>query len=138
MIAPLTKFKDNQQVSGKDLNMIIDKLNRTVIQTVTGGRLVRTGSGAHIVWPAIQKGVVHRAKTQEAAQADLNISVKLLDADGNVTGDAFDAAFIDADGVTAANSALPRVATSKDILVTKIHGSWYVINPTLIKSSVCP
>ena len=83
------------------------------------------------------KGIV-RAKTQQAAQANLNISVKLLDADGNVTGDPFDAAFIVADGVTAANSALPRVATSKDILITKIDGSWYVVNPTLIKSSICP
>ena len=79
--------------------------------------------------------IIRRAKTQEAAQADLNISVKLLDTDGNVTGDPFDAAFIDADGVTAADSALPRVAISKNILITKIDGSWYVVNPTLIKST---
>ena len=138
MIRPLAKFKDNQVVTGKDLNMLVDALRRSTLQGVTGGgKLVSTGSGQHVIIAASGSGI-RRAKTQQAAQSNLNISVKLLDSGGSETGDAFNAAFIDADGVTAANSALPRVATSKNILITKIDGSWYVVNPTLIKSSICP
>lgn len=84
------------------------------------------------------QGIVE-AKTQEAAQGDLNISVKLLDAAGVEFGDAFDAVFGDADGVTAANAALPRVASGKTISVVKMpSGTWKVVTPTLTKSTACP
>ena len=82
-------------------------------------------------------GVVKRAKTQEAAQADGLISVKLLDSDGVVTGSAFDATFIMTDGATAANTCLPRVQTNKIVLVSQIQGTWYVVNPTLTDSEAC-
>lgn len=82
-------------------------------------------------------GIIYRAITQEAAQADLYISVKLTDASGSATGSAFDAKFIATDGATAANACLPRVATSKTILITLVEGTWYVVNPTLIDSETC-
>jgi len=82
-------------------------------------------------------GILQRAKTQEAAQADLLISVKLLDGEDNEIGDAFDATFISTDGCTAANAALPRVQTAKTVIVSKVGGTWYVINPTIIDSEAC-
>jgi len=79
------------------------------------------------------------AVTQEAAQSNLLISVKLINKSGAEVGSAFDCLLLSPDGATAANSALPRIATGKAILVTKIsNGDWIVVNPTIIKSSVCP
>ena len=77
------------------------------------------------------------AKTQEAAQADLLISVKLLDENGEEKGTALDATLIATDGCTAANAALPRIKAAKTVIVSKISGTWYVINPTIIDSGEC-
>ena len=78
------------------------------------------------------------AKTQEAAQANLLISVKLLDENGLEKGAAFDATLIATDGCTAANAALPRIQSAKTVIVSKIGGTWYVVNPTIIDSEACP
>ena len=77
------------------------------------------------------------AKTQEAAGSGRTISVKLLDHTGSEFGDSFNATFIMTDGGTAANEALPRVESGKTILVANIGDTWYVVNPTLIKSKEC-
>jgi len=77
------------------------------------------------------------AKTQEAAQADEYISVKLLDGDGNETGKAFDAKCIFADNATKATDCIPLVKTSKTVIVSKINGTWYIINPTFAYMPEC-
>jgi len=79
----------------------------------------------------------HDAKTQEAAQDDEYISVKLLDADGNVTGAAFDAKCIFTDNATKATDCIPAVKTGKVVLVSKINGTWYIINPTFSYMPEC-
>ncbi len=132
MIAPLVRFRDNQQVSGRDLNMVIDKLNRTVIQGVTGGRLVRTGSGAHIVWPSVQTGTLRRAKTQEAGQSDGKISCKLLDAEDVESGDAFDVFMLPSAATVTLSTTYPQIANTADVLIMKdVDGDWYLVNPSL-------
>jgi hypothetical protein len=87
--------------------------------------------------PASGEGIVVRAKTQEAAQADAYISVKLLDDADAEVGDAFDATCIFTDGATAANTCLPDVATGKTVLISKIQGTWYIVNPTFTDWSEC-
>jgi hypothetical protein len=86
------------------------------------------------------EGDLRLAITKEAAQADLNISVKLMNRAGaEVTAmTAFDCLLMETDDATAATSVLPRIGTAEKILVWKApSGVWYVVNPTIIKSSVC-
>jgi len=84
------------------------------------------------------EGDLRLAITQEAAQADLNISVKLTNRAGTATGSAFDCLLMETDDATAATSVLPRIGTTEKVLVWKApSGTWYVANPTIIKSSVC-
>ena len=73
------------------------------------------------------------ARTQEAAQADQYISVKLLDEGGNPVGSAFDAKCIFVDGATEANKCTPKVGSGKDIVVTKMNGVWQIIYPTFTR-----
>lgn len=135
------------QISAAGLNEIAAQARK--VQTARGDQFIKVqqtpdgglviGLNINQVLPYIAKTMpIKRAKTQEAAQGDLLISVKLLDSNGDEVGDAFDATFIATDGATAANSALPRVADDSVILITQIDGTWYVVNPTLIKSSACP
>ena len=70
------------------------------------------------------------AVTQEAAQSDLFISVKLKDRDGNPAGEAFDATAIIVDGATQLDKCTPQVASGADIVIGKLNGTWYIINPT--------
>ena len=96
------------------------------------------GGTSRLVGTSLEKhGECRRAITQEAAQGDLLISVKLTNSAGAATGDAFDATFVATDGATAASACLPAVASGKTILITFIGGTWYVVNPTLINSTVC-
>ena len=81
---------------------------------------------------------IRLAITQEAAQADLNIRVKLCNRAGTAVGSAFDCLLMETDDATAATSALPRIGITEKVLVWKApSGVWYVVNPTIIKSSVC-
>lgn len=77
---------------------------------------------------------IHRAQTQAAAGALAYISCKLLDADAVEYGDAFNAYAIFTDGATVLNTCLPRIADDSVILVSKIQGIWYIVNPTLTDS----
>jgi len=95
------------------------------------------GATRYVGLPSVKHGECRRAITQEAAQGDLLISVKLTNSAGAATGDAFDATFVATDGATAASACLPAVASGKTILITFIGGTWYVVNPTLINSTVC-
>jgi len=94
------------------------------------------GAPVNIAWPDPAR-IVRGAYTQEAAQGDQYISVKLLTDAGSQTGNAFDAEFKFTDGASAANTCLPRIQASKWVQVTKMNGDWYVVNPTLIDSESC-
>ena len=105
-------------------------------------KILMKESGTGTKWCYVQLGtsnvgVVLRAKTQEAAQGDAYISVKLLNAAGSEVGAAFDATCIFTDGATAANTCLPDVATGKTVLISKIQGTWYIVNPTFTDWSEC-
>jgi len=77
------------------------------------------------------------AKTQEAAQDDEYISVKLLDGEHEETGSAFDAKCIFTDNATKATDCIPLVKTGKVVIVSKINDTWYIINPTFAYMPEC-
>ena len=77
------------------------------------------------------------AETQEAAQADEFISVKLLNASLETTGEAFDATCIFTDNATQADECIPLVQTAKTVIVSNIAGTWYIINPTFAYMPEC-
>ena len=101
------------------------------------GRFTDDEGNARYVGTSCGNGKICRAKTQEAAQGDAYISVKLLNAAGSEVGAAFDATCIFTDGATAANTCLPDVATGKTVLISKIQGTWYIVNPTFTKFTEC-
>ena len=93
---------------------------------------VMAGAGMILRW----------AKTQELSKdvTDQYISVKLLDPNsptGTETGEAFDATCIFTDAATAANQCLPVVPAGKAILIAQIGTTWYIVNPSFIKKTVC-
>ena len=79
----------------------------------------------------------YEAKTQEAAQDDEYVSVKLLDSEGTETGSAFDAKCIFTDNATKATDCIPLVKTGKVVVVSKLNGTWYIINPTFAYMPGC-
>ena len=79
----------------------------------------------------------YEAKTQEAAQDDAYISVKLLDSGGTETGSAFDAKCLFTDNATKATDCIPLVKTDKVVIVSKINDTWYIINPTFAYMPEC-
>ena len=79
----------------------------------------------------------YEAKTQEAAQDDGYISVKLLDGEHEETGSAFDAKCIFTDNATKATDCIPLVKTGKVVIVSKINDTWYIINPTFAYMPEC-
>ena len=141
---PLNKLKNSDRTARKlrdQINILTAELKR-VRQISAHGPGIRTFSGVNgtqicIPRQYVPDSTIRRAKTQEAAQSDAYISVKLLDSDGNVVGDAFDATCIFTDGATAANTCLPDVATGKTVLISKIQGTWYIVNPTFTDWSEC-
>ncbi len=80
------------------------------------------------------------AKTQEAAQTDGEISVKLLDSSLNETAPAFDV-FVFPDGAATdftsdyiLSDTGAAMASGKQIEIFKaVNGSWYMVSPVLIK-----
>jgi len=90
-------------------------------------------AGTGTVWAIVRlaysagSGTIRRARAQEDAPGDAFLSVKLLDAAGNETGDAFDATEINGRIFTSLN---PNVVTGDDLLVTEVDGTWYVLNFT--------
>lgn len=77
------------------------------------------------------------AKTQEAAQADGYISVKLLDSEDVETGSAFDAKCIFTDSAIKATDCIPLVKTGKVVIVTSMNNTWYIVNPTFSYMPEC-
>ncbi len=69
-------------------------------------------------------GRIRRARAQEAAPADGNLSVKLCDQDGTEIGNAFDVK-CEISGGAALNAAIPRIADDDYLFVTNISGTWY-------------
>ena len=99
--------------------------------------LGQSGSG-------IATGATQLAKTQEAAQADGEISVKLLGSDGNETGSAFDVyAFLDEAATDFTTiywlADKSRAIESADILTIfkGITGNWYLTPGQLYKRRTC-
>jgi len=70
---------------------------------------------------------VRRAKAQEDGQADGLLSVKLLDVDGDETGEAFDVfAFAD-QSATDMTDYLPDIDSTDVIFVKQdVYGNWYI------------
>jgi len=67
------------------------------------------------------------AKTQQAAPSSNKISVKFLDADGNVTGDAFYAYGFFVDGAATFDEVTPIIASGVKVPVFFGNdGNWYL------------
>jgi hypothetical protein len=82
-------------------------------------------------------GVPLLAVTQEAAQSDAYISVKLVGANGSMIGSAFDAKCLFQDDATAADECLPDVQSGKTVPIYKGQdGVWY-LGLTFIKFTEC-
>jgi len=91
----------------------------------------------HDIPDSTSQNELRAAITQEAAQADEYIKVKLVktDGSGSVVGDAFDAKFNFSDGSTAANACDPRVILGATIVIAYIAFEWVVISPSLQKGA---
>lgn len=75
---------------------------------------------------------VRRAKAQEGSQTDGEISVKLLDANNAVIGDAFDVYAFPNKVDTDMTDYLPAIVVDNVLLVCKANdGNWYLVWPTL-------
>ncbi len=75
---------------------------------------------------------VKRAKAQEDSQTDGEISVKLLDSENAVVGDAFDVYAFPDKAATDMTDYLPDIDTNDVLLVSKANdGKWYLVWPTL-------
>jgi len=72
-------------------------------------------------------GVLCLAKCQEDAPSDNKISVKLLDAEGEEAGDAFDVTCNIAQGGVALDSTTTRLRTGDPVIVGQIYDTWYCI-----------
>ena len=83
---------------------------------------------------------VRRAKAQEGSQADGKISVKLLDANNVVTGDAFDVYAFGDKSATDMTDYLPTIATTGEYSVLHVFkandGNWYLVWPVLTEVGV--
>ena len=76
------------------------------------------------------------AKTQEAGQSDGKISVKLLDAAGAVTGDAFDVFAFRDQATSNMDDYLPKIPNADFVFVVKAaDGNWFLVD-RLIKKGV--
>lgn len=75
--------------------------------------------------PSLENTIL-RAKAQEGSQAGGELSVKLLDSGGAVTGDAFDVyAFADK-SMTDMTEFLPDIDTDDIVCVKYMSGSWFM------------
>ncbi len=125
----LRDVPDNARITGRQFNQlknwVINRMDVRVrgpgVRSVTGPNGTRITIGAASGSAATTSNAVVLARTQEGAQSDEYISVKLLDSIGDVTGDAFDARCIFSDGATAADECIPAVDSGVDILISKIN-----------------
>jgi len=79
-------------------------------------------------------GVLRLAKCQEDAPSDNKISVKLLDAEGEVIGAPFDVTCNIAQGGVALDSTTTRLRTGDPIIVGQIYGTWHCIGMPFMPS----
>ena len=87
----------------------------------------------------VDAGGSRLAITQAAAGTGTTISVKLTNSSGAATGAAFNATGIFTDGSTNMNDCLPDVGITKKVIVAKLSGTWYIVNPTFTGAdSSCP
>jgi len=81
--------------------------------------------------------VVRRAKAQEDSQTDGKLSVKLLDGDDAVYGDAFDVYAFPDKAATDMTDYLPDIDTNDSLLVCKANdGNWYLVWPVLTEVGI--
>lgn len=90
-------------------------------------------------------GTVQLAKTQEAATATGEISVKLLDSSDNETGEAFDVFVFSDEAATDFTSdywlsdIAATMPSGKVIEIAQFqNGNWHMTNPVLLKITACP
>ena len=129
------RLTDKDAVSVEVLNLLEHHVHATYARALaTGCRIAAwritddEGTSRYIGIPIgpYYEGRVVLAKTQEAASgADLNMSVKLCDQDGNEIGSAFDVICKVTGGATHLNDVIPRFASGDPIFVTNIAGTWY-------------
>jgi hypothetical protein len=79
------------------------------------------------------------AKTQEAWQTDGTVSCKLLDDNGDVTGDDFDVYVLVAKTATDVTSGYwPTIANDQEIMIMKDReGDWILVRPDVEESESC-
>ena len=106
------------------------RIERAVIKTEQAGtmpqRRAKLVGGGDIIT------TITTAKAQEAGQSDGTVSVKLLDAEGNVTGDAFDVYVLADKSATdiTATAYWPKIATDDTLWIAKDPaGDYSLIRP---------
>jgi hypothetical protein len=136
---PLNKLKNSDRTARKlrdQINILTAELKR-VRQISARGPGIRTFSGVNgtqicIPRQYVPDSTIRRAKTQEAAQTDGKISVKLVDDAGTERGDAFDVYAFFTKAATNMQLCLPKISSGDFMMISKIAGSWYLMAPTLI------
>ena len=138
MIKRVPTAKDrSQHISTAAWNRLVRTVNMLVNLKVKSRRLrLVNGAGGMTLVDTDDAGEV-RAITQEAAQADQYLSVRLLDNDGNGHGTPFDVTAEFQDGATKINECLPDIQSGTYVWIQKYKGTWYLKRPTLTKFTEC-
>ena len=136
----LNKISPAVTITGKEYNQMIDRIN--VMGNICGanvrGSLTSYGYNLSVDTVA-SSSIVRRAKTQEGAQSDGKISVKLLDTSDTVTGVAFDVyAFPDKSSTNFASDYIPKLVINDVVIIAKdVSDDWFIVNPTLLNIDIC-
>ena len=147
----LTKLKPGETVTPGKVNRIIDVLK--IVSNISGrGGIVANKSIAGIVLYLHKKpipsgfGIIRRAKLTQSAGADDTVAANLYDDNGVevVEGEGYN---IECHGIimgdtTQLNSAVARLESGKDVLVTELPYSaeatrWYIVGSPFQKSHDC-
>ncbi len=130
----LRKLPLGQLVNAAQYNELVDAI-KVVGNLTVRGKGVRSSVGPHGTKITIDQvagapggaaNQIFRARAQENGQSDGELSVKIVDADKNNIGAAFDVwAFA---GETATNMALylPNIVNNDIIYIKKIDGKWFI------------
>lgn len=118
------KIGPNQKVTAKQFNELVDFINSLRPHPQPGLRRDRLG------WQLKTSGGggigLRRVKAQEGSQSNGLLSVKFVDKDDNVIGDAFDAYAFKDRGSTDMRDYLPNISTNDFLEVFSIAGNYYL------------
>jgi len=125
------RFDDKNETSVEVLNLVESHCHSNYAGGLAVGDRMHCwqwlddeGTNRWVGVPFALWGMVRPAMCQGDAGATTLMSVKLVDVDGNVVGDAFNAICPIAGG-TALNAAIPRLEEDDVIFITNIGGIWY-------------